>query len=164
MKTVPLGGSQAAGRVALIDAADAALLAGYSWYAELHRHTYYARAHVPGSGRYGRSVYMHHLLAGPGTDHRNRDGLDNQRSNLRPATVSQNNANARKHSCNGGGAPSSVFKGVADSGYSGWRAYIWRDSAQRYLGTFATEEDAARAYDAAAVAQWGEYALLNFPA
>jgi AP2 domain/HNH endonuclease len=44
-----------------------------------------------------------------------------------------------------------------------WQAYIRINGKRVSLGTFAVEEDAARAYDAAAVETYGPNALLNFP-
>ena len=54
------------------------------------------------------------------------------------------------------------YKGVVRS-RNGWVARIGHEREVRYLGYFATEEDAARAYDAAARELRGEFARLNFP-
>lgn len=148
---------------ALVDDADADLVAGYSWY--LHRSRrdlVYARAYVKGSGRANpRYVYMHQLITGQrGTDHANGNGLDNQRHNLRDATRGQQQVNR----------PSrwgrSKYRGVwlaPDRTVNPWRAEIRKDGRVRRLGTFADEETAARAYDQAAREIWGEFASLNFP-
>ena len=139
---------------ALVDDADVPLVSSYRWYLLRDRHTCYATAR-PG----GVTIYMHCLIMGQrGIDHRDHDGLNNQRSNLRPATQSQNNANQRSR----GGASS--YKGVSRrDARSGWRAQLMTGNRFVHLGSFATEEDAARAYDAAALALWGQYARLNFP-
>lgn len=89
-------------------------------------------------------------------DHRNGNGLDNRRSNLRRATRSQNQQN-RKGS-------SGRFKGVFPvTGYPTWRAALCAGYKYVHLGTFKTQKEAAMAYDVAAKAKYGEYALLNFP-
>jgi hypothetical protein len=164
MKTVLLRGKNAGGRVALVDDADYELVAPYSWrVAERIRngrpsgpyaHTTYRRN--------GRQVglLMHKLITGwPQTDHRNHDGLDNQRSNLRPASGGQNHGNQRPTL-----RASSRWKGVSwDRQTRRWRATIRKDGACRHLGRFGSEEDAARAYDAAAREVFGEFACLNFP-
>lgn len=151
--------------VVRIDKADLELVSRYSWRVIRHPRTgkLYASATV------GRArVMMHRLIAqtpdGLDTDHKDGDGLNNRRSNLRPATRSQNNVNRRKHSSHAGKPTTSRFKGVHwDSEKCKWRASIKVDGRQIRLGRFDDEIEAARAYDRALVAQWGEYAQVNFP-
>jgi hypothetical protein len=150
---VRLGRSQA---VALVDDGDAALVAAYNWYRHENGHGgVYARGYRRGE-RPVRYVYMHALIAGyPRPDHQDRDGLNNRRSNLRPATDSQNHANM-------GPWPGCQYKGVTRT-RSAWLARITVNRKSRHLGSFRTPEDAARAYDVAALAAWGQYARVNFP-
>jgi hypothetical protein len=92
-------------------------------------------------------------------DHIDGNGLNNQRSNLRASSQAENMRNRRRNIANVAG-----FKGVSPTrDGSKWRARIWRDDTSVHLGTFATPEGAARAYDAAAMAQFGDFARLNFP-
>lgn len=91
-------------------------------------------------------------------DHKNGDGLDNRRENLRAATDSQNSANAGKCAC----ASTSRFKGVSWGKDRGkWRAYIEMNGRQKFLGYFHDELDAARAYNEAALEAFGEFARVN---
>jgi hypothetical protein len=164
MMTVPLGGKKAAGRVALVDDQDFELVSQYRWHiCEANRPGYdggpYAVTNIRQSpGAIPGALFMHTLITGwRRVDHRNHDGLDNQRANLRPTTDSQNMANSRPR-----GNGTSRYKGVCWEGRR-WRAGIKVNGRRRHLGCFVTEEAAARAYDAAALATWGEYAWLNFP-
>ena len=92
-------------------------------------------------------------------DHKNRNKLDNTRGNLRTCTHQENVQNA----CKTHGARSR-FKGVS---YRGERerffAQIWHRGEPMYLGYFADEVEAARAYDHKAVELRGEFARVNFP-
>jgi hypothetical protein len=95
------------------------------------------------------------LSAALENDHRDRNGLNNTRSNLRPATRSQNMANRAMPE----GA--SAYRGVAP--FRGkWRARISVDRRQVFLGDFENIVAAAAAYDAAATSAHGEFAVLNF--
>jgi hypothetical protein len=99
------------------------------------------------------------LPAGVLVDHRDRNGLNNCRYNLRLATTSQN---AHNQGARGG---SSQFKGVWwKPKVSRWRASITHERKKITIGHFVNEVDAARAYDAMALRLHGEFAVLNFPA
>lgn len=100
---------------------------------------------------------MHMMLTGwRETDHRNGNGLDNRRKNLRPCTHAQNCRNAKPRSV------SSKYKGVGWSRvHNKWRARIRVDGILKSLGVFTEEAQAARAYDRAAAEYFGEFARLN---
>lgn len=111
----------------------------------------------------GSRVRLHRLiLCAPKervVDHRNGETLDNRRSNLRLATVSQNCANCKIQAHNTSG-----YRGVDFPKRIGkWRARIRHAKIQQHLGYFPTAGDAARAYDRKAVDLHGAFARLNFP-
>jgi hypothetical protein len=159
---IPLSGERGRGMFAQVDEADAAKVAGYSWSLKTSDGgNCYAVAYVRGSGRRGRRrVLMHTLLTGwARVDHEDGNGLNCTRRNMRKSTASQNGANSSAR------RGSSAYKGVAwYRQTSRWQAYITVNRRRRHLGYFTDEADAARAYDAAAIAEWGAFARLNFPA
>jgi hypothetical protein len=145
--------SLSGGGVALVDDIDLQAVLPYTWHARRADHRTYAYGKVN-----GRPTFMHRLITGElsmAVDHVNGDGLDNRRANLRLATNGQNRANSRPTAASG-------FKGVSRSG-NRWRAYGMKHRQQTYLGSFASAEEAARAYDAWAIEAHGEFARLNFP-
>lgn len=139
--------------VALVDDADYELVSQHSWhlYQNVERNSGpYARTTLmPGR----RNVTMHTFLTGRKlVDHANRNGLDNQRHNLRDATVAQNNINRS-------GWGKSRFPGVSWHGQAGkWRARVGVNGSRRSLGLFDTEEEAYAARCRAAVSIYGEFA------
>jgi hypothetical protein len=158
------------GQIALVDDEDLPRLTGYRWRLSSEGYVV-ASAGSRWQGTF-QTIMLHRLIAktpeGMETDHRNtRDRLDNRKSNLRTATKSQNQGNRKKQERKAGKPVSSRFKGVT------WykRGHRWMAAGpvagpdghikQGYLGYFKREEDAARAYNQAALEHWGEFALLN---
>lgn len=89
-------------------------------------------------------------------DHWDRDGLNNQLSNLRLATISQQRKNKRSWG-------SSQYLGVSWMTLRNkWRSVIKVDGHQHHLGLFDDEIEAAKVYDTAATKFHGEFANLNF--
>lgn len=139
-------------------------LGRYTWNAKRHSgKTFYAEANVWVPERKKQiGLKMHRLIlnAPPGieVDHIDENGLNNQRLNLRFATAPQNQQNTGPR----GGA--SCFKGVSwASGKGRWRVAFRCNGKHHFVGYFADEEEAARAYDAAILPLAGEFARLNFP-
>jgi hypothetical protein len=148
------------GYVALVDDEDYDLVIQHKWYAATVVRKNRTLVYASPTNQKKTSVrYMHQLLL-PGVpliDHIDGDGLNNCRTNIRPATVSQNAANQIA-------VPgSSRFKGVHwVSRERKWAAEIYAQGIRYSLKRHDSEEDAARAYDEAAIRFHGEFARLNF--
>jgi hypothetical protein len=149
------------GKRALVDDADYQRLSGTRWYAKKSKAGWYA-VRWETVGRVRRIVRMHNVVASPPpgmeADHANGDTLDNTRGNLRVCTRSQNLHNTARSSR----PASSRFRGVHLDGEV-WRARLRTNGLRLNLGRFATEVEAAKAYDRAAVEMVGQFARLNFP-
>lgn len=155
MKTIPVGKHH----TACVDDCDFDDLIQFTWFLQTtpkRRVVYAAKGH----SKDGDWETMHTRITGfKKTDHKDGNGLNNQRSNLRQATHSQNKANAPKYR----GTPTSQFKGVSWHPKCGkWLAQIKVNNKTRHLGYFDDEVEAARAYDTAALHHFGEFAHPNF--
>jgi hypothetical protein len=157
MKKVPLGGLVGKGKFALVDDEDVQLVAKHTWYL---CSTGYATTtvHISGSKKTGivqKGISMHRLIMGfpkEQVDHVNRDKLDNQRSNLRLASHTQNCWNADKQPSNTG------YRGVRRESENVFSARV----GQKVIGYYRTAELAAQARDIEALKVRGEFAVLNF--
>lgn len=138
---------------AKIDTKDAELVSKYQW--SLSGQNGYPKA---GHSKAPKNGYLHRMLLQPEpyekVDHINGNKLDNRRKNLRIVTSQQNNM--ARHIINA----KSGYKGVNRHGV-GYRATIKFNRKQIRLGTYPTPEKAARAYNQAALALFGEYAVIN---
>lgn len=147
------------GFVAIVDATDAESVQQHKWSAQPTSATVYAQRSIRRPDGGWTTQRLHQFLTGFAvTDHRNGNGLDNRRANLREATQGQNVFNQRRR------RGASGFKGVTYwKRDSMWKAQISCAGTNRHLGYYATALDAAIAYDTAARELHGEFATLNFP-
>jgi hypothetical protein len=122
---------------------------GY-WGIMIHRKLYLAH----------RLIFIWHNGFAPNEiDHINRVRADNRIENLRASTTSQNHANEthRENTLN-------KYRGLQRTVLAGkiyWGARIMVDGKRNHLGMFKTPEDAAKAYNDAAIKYYGEFANLN---
>lgn len=153
------------GKRAIVDDEDFEWLNRWKWRASKDHYGFYAIRTIKKKGK-TTTVLMHRIIikVPPNlqTDHRNGNGLDNQKSNLRACTQAQNthNRGARKN-------VTSRYKGVYlkyknnNNGRLKWGAHIRKGNARFDLGYYCTEAKAAKAYDAKAKELYGEFAYLN---
>lgn len=139
------------GKVALVDDEDYEDLIRYFWCACKGNGTFYAGS----SGKSGYRLMHRHLLK-PNKcqliDHKDGNGLNNQKYNLRICNPSQNNMNQEIRS------GSSKYKGVHfNTQNQRWISTI----DNKYLGSFNTEKEAALEYNKNAVNLFGEFARIN---
>lgn len=157
------------GKVALVDDEDFEWAIQFNWRAHRGKQLleqWYAVRNLPRNGAPRRCAYMHREIAERagielscfGGDHRDSNGLNNQRSNLRPASQQENNRNCRKRI-----GASSQYKGVSWHSRDGrWESMFTLNGRRIHLGYFQVESDAAIAYDRATRFFFGEFSKTNF--
>lgn len=158
MKTIPL----TQGKFAIVDDEDYEWLNQWKWCADKIGKTYYAVRTI--NHKLGKQMILMHrqilrLTKGDGklTDHRNHNGLNNRKCNLRICTHNQNHQNRRK--------PRTLnrYKGVSwHKPSKRWCAHIIHNKKYIHLGYFDNEIKAAKTYDKKAKELFGEFACLNF--
>ncbi len=140
MSVIPL----TQGKFALVDDEDFPYLSQFKWQANFENGTWYARRTTPRPNR--QTIKMHNeIMKAKGVDHRNRDGLDNQKNNLRIATRSQNALNTKLNSNNTSGEKGVVWFNQT----SKWLAEIRLDYKKINLGYYDTKPEAVAARKAA---------------
>lgn len=145
------------GYVAFVDDEDYDNLIGLNWYACQCNKKVYARASLPNDKKVFMHRYLLECMSDREIDHKDGNGLNNQRVNLRECTRQQNACNRSKSK-----NTTSVYLGVSwRKERSKWRAGIKKNDKYTHLGYFNSECDAAIAYNNAAKSLNGEFANLN---
>jgi hypothetical protein len=150
-------------KVALVDDEDFGRLNQFKWFAHYDRHNWYACRHTGRINGKDPTTGMHRTIMTPPdgmeVDHKDGNGLNNQKSNLRICQHIHNNRNLKPRS----EKISSQLKGVSwNKRRKKFRARITSDRHTIYLGCFVSEQEAALAYDHAAKKLHGDYARTNY--
>lgn len=152
---------------AIVDDEDFCSLSQYSWYVIRKSNTFYAVRNAMVDGK-RKTVHMHRFIMGLVTidgiyldpnkilDHKDRNGLNNAKDNLRVANKSTNSMNRAKvnKTC------SSKYKGVSFNGMK-WHSYIKLNGKRTNIGWFDTEKEAALAYNEEAKKLHSIFGVLN---
>ena len=150
------------GYVAIVDDEDYERIIGVGrWTVAVRRNSIYAQNRKKTSGR-TRTIYMHRFILNITdpkieVDHRDHDGLNNRRYNIRESTRRQNAQNMMKMRHNTSG-----YKGVRLTRGS-WDGRVSTEPGCIACGRFVTPEEAAHAVDYFAKLHNGDFAYLNFP-
>jgi hypothetical protein len=142
-----------------VDDEDYKYLNQFKWRVAIYNHTSYARRTlwIKGENR-SISLHMHRVILnvpiGMQVDHIDHNGLNNQKSNIRICTETQNHRNKK---------PNGKYRGISwVPKLKKWRAYIFINNRQIWVGAFIDDISAAKARDEAAKEIYGEFATLNF--
>lgn len=106
-------------------------------------------------------LYLHRVLLGitdPNiiVDHKDNNGLNNTRDNLRPTNKVGNALNMRVNINKKSGLPKGIYKGKPNNGKPRYRAIVQIDKVNYHLGTYDTIEQAQEAYDKEVKKYWNE--------
>ncbi len=155
------------GKIALVSPEDAERVLAFKWCATPASHLWYAVRGIR-DGSKTNTQSMHRFILNlpmvgrknPGgfeVDHKDGNGLNNTRENIRLVTKSINKH--RKHKKR----TSTGFYGVERSTCGpSFCAFFTSNQKKKYIGSFPIPEQAAEAYDQKVLALYGEYAMTNF--
>ena len=162
MKLLPLTKD----KFALVDDDDYYWLSQWNWFAVEIKNIWYARRSkkkgvLRSNEKY--EIYLHRIVMKCSNinfviDHLDKNGLNNQKENLRICTKSENNKHTSSHKNS-----SSQYLGVSyDKNRNKWSANLMNNGKRILFKRYNTEIEAAKAYDITAKTQFGVYANLNF--
>jgi len=144
-------------RYALVDDEDYEILSKMKWHCHGKNGYFYASTYID-----RKSILMHQFIVNPkngySVDHKNGNGLDNTKINLRVCSHGENMRNRKINRNNTSG-----YKGVwrNKSFLKKYTSEICINGRKMHLGVFESLEEAAMAYDAAAIKYFGEFARTN---
>lgn len=144
----------------ILDLEDYGKILKYSWHIKKGGNTFYAATNIKISENKRKTLLMHTLITGYKiVDHKNGNGCDNRKNNLREVNKGENNRNAKTRK----DKTTSKYKGVVFmKDREKWRARINSENNKRIVvGQFNSEIEAAKAYNEAAKKYYGNFAKLN---
>ena len=161
MKKITTSGKYSKNRFILIDDEDYPLVSLFKWCIVKRKNLYYATSFCYNpEDKKSKGFYLHRFIMKEpegDIDHKNDNGLDCRKNNLRICTRQQNVSNSKKWA-----KATSVYKGVYwNSQHNNWKAALKVNGKTVFCRTFKKEEDAARAYNKSAIKYLGEFAQLN---
>jgi len=150
-------------KYAVVDDDDFERINQYKWQADFSHGNWRARRSIQKINGKRVPLYMHQVIIscpkGFEIDHRNHNGLDNRKCNLRTCTQAENQHNRRIQQQR---KTTSQYKGVYwHKRDKIWGAMIRLNNKQIHLGNFLNETEAAKAYNRKAKELFGEFAYLN---
>jgi len=151
------------GLIAFVDDDDFERLNSFKWFAHKSGNAYYAETIISVGYKKQDVLKMHRLVMNLGrcemvVDHKDMNGLNNTKENLRVCTRSQNAMNKKSQT-----GSFSKYKGVSyHKRNKKFQAEITINSKKKHIGYYHKDVDAAIAYDNKAIEFFGEFAVLNF--
>lgn len=139
----------------IIDDEDFESVSKHKWSAVKKGNNFYAVSRID-----GKIVSAHRFLLNINDskiliDHIDRDGLNNQKINLRFCNKSQNGANCRPKG-------TSIYLGVCwNKKNKVWKSSIGFCNKNIFIGNFFDEKEAALSYNKKAIELFGEFANIN---